>query len=97
MLNSKFQQCIKCIYRLIQNKMRHTMIKVKVYLKENWGSPFIVGFMLLLIGAAVSLSISLPSLANKFALCAFYTLVGGVVLQLICILKYPRNNEGELT
>ena len=33
--------------------MRNTMIKVKQYVKENWGSPFIVGFMFLLIGAAV--------------------------------------------
>ena len=37
------------------------MLKVKGYIKENWGSPFIVGFMLLLVVGAVSLSAGLSS------------------------------------
>ena len=75
--------------------MRNTVIKVKGYVKENWGSPFIAGFMLLLMGAAVSLSVGLSSLANTIAVYAFYALVGGVVLQLICFLKYPNKDESE--
>jgi hypothetical protein len=71
------------------------MIKIRVYVKENWGSPFIAGFMFLLIGAAVSLSVSLSSLADTIAVYAFYALVCGVILQIICFLKYSHKNEGE--
>ena len=71
------------------------MIKVKGYVTENWGSPFIVGFMLLLIFAAVSLSAGLSSLADNIAIYAYYALVVGVVLQLVCFFKYPRKDEGE--
>jgi low affinity Fe/Cu permease len=58
------------------------MINLKNYVKENWGSPFIVGFMLLLIVAAISLSAGLSSFANTFALYAYYALAAGVFLQL---------------
>jgi hypothetical protein len=75
--------------------MRNTMIKVKGYVKENWGSPFIAGFMFLLIVAAFSLSVGWSSLADTIAVYAFYVLVGGVVLQLVCFLKYPHKDEGE--
>ena len=71
------------------------MIKVKEYVTKNWGSPFIVGFMLLLIVVAVSLSVGWSSLADTIAVYAFYALVGGVVLQLVCFLKYPRRDESE--
>lgn len=66
------------------------MIKVKGYVKENWGSPFIVGFMLLLISAAVSLSAGLSSLADAIAVYVYYALVVGVVLQLACFLRYRK-------
>jgi hypothetical protein len=85
----------KRVYNLAQYNLCNTMIKVKGYVKENWGSPFIVGFMFLLIGAAVSLSVGLTSLANTIAVYAFYALVGGVILQLVCFFKYPRKDEGE--
>jgi hypothetical protein len=70
------------------------MLKVKGYVKENWGAPFIIGFMLLLIVAAVSLSMGLSSLANGVAVYAYYALVVGVVLQLASFLKY-RKRDGE--
>ena len=57
-------------------------LKAKGYLKENWGSPFIVGFILLLIVAAVFLSAGFSSLADNVAVYAFYALVVGVVLQI---------------
>lgn len=62
--------------------------KLKGYVKENWGSLFIVGFMLLLIVAAVSLSVGLSSLADSVSVYAFYALVAGVFLQLASYLKY---------
>ncbi|MBN1245714.1 hypothetical protein JXA31_09000 [Candidatus Bathyarchaeota archaeon] len=65
---------------------------VKGYVRENWGAPFIVGFMLLLMVAAVSLSMSLTALADGLAIAAYYALVAGVVLQLVCFLKYNKKN-----
>jgi uncharacterized membrane protein HdeD (DUF308 family) len=69
------------------------MLKVKGYVKENWGSPFIVGFMLLLVGVAVSLSEGLSSLADGIAICVLRLIVG-VILQLVCFVKY-REKVGE--
>ena len=69
------------------------MLKVKGYVKENWGSPFIVGFMLLLIVAAVSLSAGLSSLADTVAVYAYYALVAGVFLQLASFLKYRGKSD----
>ncbi|MGD0203946.1 MAG: hypothetical protein ABSC20_08610 [Candidatus Bathyarchaeia archaeon] len=79
---------------MIQIGFNKIMIKVKGYVKENWGSPFILGFMLLLIAAAVSLSTGLSSLADTVAVYAYYALVAGVFLQLASFLKYRgKSNE----
>ena len=72
------------------------MLKVKGYVKENWGSPFIVGFMLLLVVAAVSLSAGLSSLADTVAVYAYYALVAGVFLQLASFLKYRGKSDDEV-
>jgi hypothetical protein len=48
--------------------------------------------MLLLMVAAVSLSIGVADVANEVAIYAYYALVGGVVLQLVCFLKYNKKN-----
>ena len=69
------------------------MLKVKGYVKENWGSPFIVGFMLLLIAAAVSLSAGLSSLADNVAIYAYFALVAGAFLQLASFLKYRGKSK----
>ena len=61
-------------------------------MRENWGAPFIVGFMLLLMVAAASLSMGLAVLTNEVAVYAYYALVIGVVLQLACFLKYTKRN-----
>ncbi|MGQ9597769.1 MAG: hypothetical protein ACUVUS_10490, partial [Thermoproteota archaeon] len=62
--------------------------RVKSYLEENWGAPFIVVFMMLLMVAALFLASGLEGLANEVAVYAYYSLVIGVVLQFICYLKY---------
>ena len=72
------------------------MFRVKGYVRENWGTPFILGFMLLLMVAAGSLSVGLDVLANAVAVCAYYALVAGIVLQLICFVKFGEkggNND----
>jgi len=62
------------------------------YLKENWGAPFIITFMILLIAAATYLAIGNEPIANKLAEYAYYSLVIGVILQLIVCIKYERSD-----
>lgn len=81
---------------MIQIGFNKIMIKVKGYVKENCGSPFILGFMLLLIAAAVSLSTGLSSLADTVAVYAYYALVAGVFLQLASFLKYRGKSNDEV-
>jgi heme/copper-type cytochrome/quinol oxidase subunit 4 len=63
-------------------------LRAKGYVRENWGAPFIFGFMLLLVVAAVSLTTGLDALADEVAVYAYCALVAGVVLQLVCFLKF---------
>ena len=65
------------------------MLKVKGFVRENWGSPFILGFMLLLITAAVSLS-------DTVAVYAYCALIAGVFLQLACFLKNRLKSDDEV-
>ncbi len=67
--------------------------KAKSYVVENWGSPFIIVFMLLLIGAAFSLTAGLSYFADSIAIYAFYALVVGVILQLVCFIKYGKESD----
>ena len=67
--------------------------RIKRYFKENLGTPFITGFIIILLVAAVSVATGSESLAaNEFATYAYYALVVGVVLQLVCFLKYNKRN-----
>lgn len=79
---------------MTQGNFKDVPARLKRYVKENWGAPFIVAFMLLLMVAAASLSMSLSSLADAVAVYAYYALVAGVVLQLACFLKY-RGKSGD--
>jgi len=82
------------LYRLYSRSPQFKY-NVKGYIKVNWGAPFIIVFMLLLIVAAFSLSVSLSSIADAVAVYAFYALVVGVVLQLVCFLKYRGKSDDE--
>lgn len=64
--------------------------KTKCYVTENWGSPFIVAFMLLLLSSAISLSLDSSNFANSTSVFAFYALVIGVILQLVCFLRHRK-------
>lgn len=66
--------------------------RVKGYFRENWSSPFILAFMVLLIVAAVSLVVGLASLANYVAIWSYCSLVGGIILQLVCFLKFGKKD-----
>jgi amino acid transporter len=68
------------------------------YLEENWGAPFIALFILLLMVAAIFFLMGLVSMADNMAIYAYYVLIVGVVLQLICFIKYhKRRNETSAT
>jgi len=71
---------------------KEILAKAKGYFRKNWGAPFIIGFMLLLMVAAASLSMGLDFLADDVAIYAYYALVAGVVLQLVCFLKYRERS-----
>jgi len=62
--------------------------RLRGYLRENWGAPFIIAFMVMLMAAAGYLCYGLESIANDIAVYAYYSLVVGVALQFICYLKY---------
>jgi len=60
------------------------------FVKENWGSPFIVAFMVLLAGAAFLLYAGLPYQANTIASYAFCAIVVGFVLQFVGFLRQKK-------
>ncbi len=66
------------------------LYRVKIYIQENWGSPFIIGFMMLLLACAGLLMSSKSDLADAVAVCAYYALVIGIVLQIISFLRQNR-------
>jgi hypothetical protein len=69
--------------------------RLRRYLKENWGAPFVVSFMLLLIVSAVELSLGQPNAANSTAVYAFYSLVIGVALQITSYIKFGAKERKE--
>ena len=69
-------------------RIRILMRRLRSYFRENWGAPAIVCFMALLLVAALFLAGGMEELANAIAVCAYYFLVAGVVLQIICYIKY---------
>jgi len=77
-----------------KNKLRR---RIENYLKENWGAPFIIVFMILLIIAAGYLAIGNEGFANDIAVYAYYSLVIGVVLQLASYIKYERRDKDKKT
>ena len=66
------------------------IVKLKDSVRENWGSPFIAVFMIFLFCTAIFLSVGLSYLADFTAICAFYALVIGVILQLVCFFKFGK-------
>ena len=63
--------------------------KIKGNFKENWGFPFILGFIFLLVIGSV---LYFPIVVGIFNF-SFYCLVAGVFLQFVCLLKDRRKLE----
>jgi uncharacterized membrane protein len=83
------------IRSMIEEAARAIPARVKGYVRENWGAPFVVAFMLLLLVAAASLAMGSEFLANGVAVFAYFALVVGVVLQLVCYLKYGEKGGDD--
>jgi hypothetical protein len=49
-----------------------------------------------LITAAVSLSVGLSSIANAVSIYAYYALVAGIFLQIVCFVKHRRISVSEV-
>ena len=74
-------------------KIEKMLTAVRRYVMENWGSPFIAAFALILVIAAYLLPTNLA--AYSIAIYAFYALVIGVILQLVCFVKYKKSMMGK--
>lgn len=75
----------------MKTSVRRLSVWVRKYLRANWGVPFVLGFIVLLVVAAVCLASGLEWLSNEVAVYAFYSLVVGVVLQLVCFWRFGEN------
>ena len=64
--------------------------KIEITFGENLGAPFIIGFQVLLVACACLLVQGNSVLANDVAVSAYYLLVVGVVLQLVCFIKHGK-------
>jgi heme/copper-type cytochrome/quinol oxidase subunit 4 len=83
------------ILGMIEGAARAIPARVKGYVRENWGAPFVAAFMLLLVVAAASLVMGLEFFADGVAVFAYFALVVGVVLQLVCFLKYGKKGGDD--
>jgi hypothetical protein len=69
------------ISRMTESLVKAFPAKVKGYVRENWGTPFITGFIIILLVAAASVVTGSEALANELANYAYFALVVGVVLH----------------
>jgi len=76
-------------------RIRILMKRLRSYFRENWGAPAIICFMALLLAAALFLAGGMEELANAIAVYAYYFLVAGVVLQIICYIKFGSRKEND--
>jgi hypothetical protein len=74
------------------SNFRELIAKIKVYSLSNWIYHFILGFILLLLVSAISLSVGFWQFAELFGACAYFVLVVGVALQLVTFSK----KKGEI-
>ena len=83
---------------MTQSYFQQISARLKSYVRKNWGAPFIVGFILLLVVAAVFLSVGWFYIADSVAVYAYYALVIGVFFQLASFLKYRgKGDQTEVT
>jgi hypothetical protein len=67
--------------------------RIKAYVSENPGAPFILSFQSLLIACAMLLVEGNEAMANELAVYAYYALVLGVLLQIASYFKEGRKSS----
>jgi len=72
--------------------LRSFSVWAKRFFRVNPGALPIVGFQVLLVACAVMLVFGFSVLAEGVAVAAYFLLVAGVVLQLVC---FVRGSGGE--
>ena len=70
--------------------------KLKRFSIENWGFPFISMFLILLFTSAVLVAAGLAYVADTTAILAYFSLLAGVILQIICFSKNRKNGRAVL-
>lgn len=71
------------------------VLRIRRYLRENPGAPFIVAFQMLLLVCAGLLISGSSGIANEVAVWAYYSLVVGLVLQLVSFVRHNRGNDNK--
>lgn len=67
--------------------------RLKMYVKENLGALFIIIFQIFLVVCACFLFQKDLTMASEVAVCAYYLLVMGVVLQLFSFIRRRKDKE----
>ena len=70
------------------------LVWARGYVRENWGAPFVFAFMGSLLIAAVLLIVGLSWSAEAVGNVAYFFLVAGVVLQLLCFRRRGGKHVG---
>jgi len=78
---------------MMKSSVNGFLVRARLYFGENWGAPFILGFIGLLIAAVALLIMGFPWSAEAVGNFAYFSLFAGVVLQLVCF--WRRGNGGE--
>jgi len=75
--------------------LKQSLPRIKKYLKDNPGASFIIVFEILLLVCAGLLILGSSLWAAGLAVVAYFSLVVGVVLQLISFVKHREESEQE--
>jgi hypothetical protein len=69
--------------------------RTRKYFKENPGAPFILAFMVTLMLSAVLLIVGNDVYANVAATCGYFSLVIGVILQLVSFIRSSKRDSNQ--
>jgi hypothetical protein len=73
--------------------METKLNQLKDYFKANPGTPFVLGFMVLLVSAGTLLAIGRSNEADNVANYAFYSLVLGIAIQVGVVIRESRKHS----
>ena len=65
------------------------------FIDENLGAPFIIGFQILILLCASLLTIENIAVADNIAVCAYFFLGIGIILQAVSFIRKRRETPNE--